>query len=149
MPKEQQELSAFRLRTEKRSSISEKLPVLSEASEAVVIERRGSARDTVKQMLVATPIEPRSTTLQDTSPMLSAGTSSEIEWDGIMEWAQERAARHYVLERCKKHVYIECGEVARLTGWPGPRVRRFILEVQDEWRQIQGIRPRGRPRKSL
>lgn len=149
MPKEQQELSAFGLRTEKRSSISEKLPVLSETAEAVVIERRVSARDTVKQMLVATPIEPRSTTLQDTSPMLSAVTSSEIEWDGIMEWAQERAARHYVLERCKKHAYIECGEVARLTGWPGPRVRRFILEVQDEWRQIQGIRPRGRPRKSL
>lgn len=69
------------------------------------------------------------------------------EWTSTMERAQTRAARHYVLERCRKKTYIECAEVARLTGWPDPQVRRFIAEVQDEWRQIQGIRPRGRPRK--
>ncbi|HLI47694.1 MAG TPA: hypothetical protein VKV18_03250 [Chthonomonas sp.] len=149
MPKEQQQLLAVGERTGKRPSISEGLPVLSKVAEAAGVERQSGARDSAKQKLVATPMEHRAVAIQDTSPILPAGTSSEITWDGVMEWAQQRAARHYVLERCRKQAYIECGEVARLTGWPGPRVRRFILEVQDEWRQIQGIRPRGRPRKSL
>ncbi|CEK20365.1 hypothetical protein CWRG_02809 [Chthonomonas calidirosea] len=125
------------------------LPILSETADAAVIESTVSSRDFTNQVPIVRTMEHAATALQDTSSILSAGTSSEMEWTGVLEWAQVRAARHYVLERCKKHVYIECSEVARLTGWSGPRVRRFILEVQDEWRQLQGIRPRGRPRKSL
>ncbi len=73
------------------------------------------------------------------------------ETEELQEWidsARERAARSYIWERCSQKRFLECSELERITGWNNRKVRRFICIMQDAWRDNQGIRPRGRPRKN-